>query len=121
MVDSLIRLTNQGEQKMSEDVKVQEQSDLTLLKVNGSRGKEEDREYVKKLANALLQTFMKHESAKLRCVGAGSVNNADKAVIIATGEAAKKGIELVEKKSFTSVDFGGGVIKTGILKEIVKR
>ena len=108
---------------MSVDTRTQDQqqADPTLLKVNGSKGKDEDKEYVKRLANALIQTFMKHDIARLRCVGAGSVNNADKAVIIATGEAAKRGIELIEKKSFTSVDFGGGVIKTGILKEIVKR
>ncbi len=106
---------------MSEDVKTQEQGDPTLLKVLGSKSKEEDKEYVKKLANALLQTYMKHEVAKLRCVGAGAVNNADKAIIIAMGESAKKGIELVVKMSFTSVDFGNGVIKTGILKEVAKR
>lgn len=99
--------------------------DPALLKVNGSRGKENDKEYVKKLANALTQTFTRHGIAKLRCVGAAAINNADKAIIIASMEAAKQGIELVEKKSFTEVTFyderNEAVRKTAILKEIVKR
>jgi stage V sporulation protein SpoVS len=108
------------------DVNEQTQNDPTLLKVNGSRGKDSDKEYVKKLANAVLQTFLKHQVAKLRCVGAAALNNADKAIIIASGEASKKGIELVEKKSFCTVSFrdevtGQWVEKTGILKELMKR
>lgn len=102
-----------------------EEIDPSLLKVNGSRGRDEDKEYVKKLANAILQTFNKHGVAKLRCVGAAAVNNADKAIIIASTEASKNGTELVEKKSFTEVTFfdsqSESVRKTGILKEIVKR
>jgi stage V sporulation protein SpoVS len=104
----------------------QVQNDPALLKVNGSRGKDQDKEYVKKLANAVVQTFTKNGVAKLRCVGAAALNNADKAIIIASGEASKKGIELVEKKSFCTVSFrddvtGQWVEKTGILKEILKR
>ena len=99
-----------------------DEKDPTLLKVNGSRGKENDKEYVKKLANALLQTFSKHKVARLRCVGAAAINNAEKAVIIASGELSKKGIDLVERKSFTTVEFvdssGAKVVKTGILKEL---
>jgi stage V sporulation protein SpoVS len=106
-----------------------EEKDDTILRVNGSRGKDSDKEYVKKLANAVLQTFQKHGVARLRCVGAAALNNADKAVIIASTEAAKKGIELVEKKFFTIVYFpdefapqsGAMIEKTGIIKEIVKR
>jgi stage V sporulation protein SpoVS len=102
---------------------VNDEKDLALLKVNGSKGKDVDKEYVKKLANAILQTFSKHDVARLRCVGAAAINNADKAIIIASGEADKRGIELVEKKSFTIAYFGdnGEIEKTGILKEIVKR
>jgi len=102
---------------------VDEEKDPAILKVNGSRGKDVDKEYVKKLANAILQTFSKHKVARLKCVGAAAINNADKAVIIASGEASKKGIEFVEKKSFTIAYFGdhGEIEKTGILKEIVER
>ena len=98
----------------------EEERDVTLLKVNGSKGKDVDKIYVKKLANALLQTFNKHGIARLRCVGAASVNNADKAIIIASTEAMNRGIELVEKKSFVVANFDG-VEKTGILKEVFKR
>lgn len=106
-----------------------EEKDQALLKVNGSRGKDNDKEYVKKLANALLQTFEKHSVARLRCVGAAALSNADKAILIASAEAAKNGIELVEKKSWVIVSFpdeysnqpGAMVEKTGILKEIIKR
>lgn len=110
---------------MTDDGKVskKEEVDPALLKVNGSRGKEVDKAYVKKLANAILQTFSKHEVARLRCVGAAAVNNADKAIIIACGEATKRGIELIEKKSFTIAHFGerGEIEKTGILKEVMER
>jgi len=96
---------------------VSKEQDLALLKVLGSRGKENDREYVKKLAYAITQAFSKHKVARLRCVGAAAVNNADKAIIIASEEAKKNGIDLVERKSFTEVYFGD-VKKYGILKEI---
>lgn len=99
-------------------------TDPALLKVNGSRGKENDKEYVKKLANALTQTFTRHKVARLRCVGAAALSNADKAILIAQEGFAKNGITLVEKKSWTLVTFvdesGAKVEKTGILKEIVE-
>ena len=92
-----------------------------LLLVSGSKSatKEENKLYVKKLANAILQVLYKHGSVKMRCVGAGSVNNADKAFIIAKGEAQKSGEKLLLDESFTTVEFGGEK-KTGILKEVIK-
>jgi len=93
-------------------------TDPALLLVAGSRGdKGNDKEYVKKLANALLQVFYKHNVARLRCVGAAALNNATKAFIIARGEAQKKGDRLISEESFTVVNFDG-VEKTGILKEV---
>lgn len=93
--------------------------DETLLLVSGSKGsKEEDKKYVKKLANAILQVFDKHETAKLRCVGAGALNNAVKSFIIAQGEAQKKGIKMFLDPSFTTVQFKGNE-KTGIVLEVV--
>lgn len=95
--------------------------DKTLLKVSGSKGsKEDDKNYVKKLANAILQVFSKHESAKLRCVGAASLNNAIKSFIIAKGEAKKKGESLVIDPSFTTVNFNGDE-KTGIVLEVTSK
>ena len=93
-------------------------NDPALLLVSGSKGdKIVDKEYVKKLANAALQVFYKHKVIRMRCVGAAALNNATKALIIARGEAQKKGDRLVCEDSFTIVQFGD-VEKTGILKEI---
>lgn len=106
---------------MSEENNVEkpliEDDSPTLLKVAGSKGRDKDKENVKKLANAILQVLSKHNIAHLRCVGAAAVNNAEKAFIIASGESAKTGQVLVCKSYFVNVDFQGEV-KTGILKEI---
>ena len=102
----------------TEDVQV-EHEDKSLLLVRGSKGdRDEDKEYVKKLSNAILQVYYKHDLVRLRCVGAAALNNATKAFIIARGEAQKKGDRLVSEESFTTVNFDGNE-KTGILKEIV--
>jgi stage V sporulation protein SpoVS len=96
-----------------------ETTDETLLLVSGSRGdKGRDKDYVKKLSNAILQVFYKHESATLRCVGAASLNNAIKSFIIAKGEAHKKGDSIVLDPSFTTVMFGDEE-KTGIVMEVI--
>ena len=95
--------------------------DETLLLVSGSKGsKEEDKKYVKKLANAILQVFSKHKSAKLRCVGAAALNNAIKSFIVAQGEAQKKGDKIFIDPSFTTVSFKGDE-KTGIVLEVVTK
>ena len=54
---------------MTDDVQgnVDNSADEALLLVSGSKGsKERDKEYVKKLSNAILQVFSKHDTAKLR-------------------------------------------------------
>lgn len=89
--------------------------DNLLLIKGGSEDKRENREYVKKLSNAILQVFYKHSKVNLRCVGAGAINNADKALIIARGEAFKQGDVLVCIPEFTTVKFEGKE-KTGIVK-----
>lgn len=100
------------------DVKQDANKDETLLLVSGSKGsKGQDKDYVKKLSNAILQVFYKHDVAKLRCVGAASLNNAVKAFIIAKGEAQKKGDDLIMDASFTNVVFDGSE-KTGIILEV---
>ncbi len=97
-----------------------EARDETLLLVRGSQNdKMKDKEYVKKLANAILQVYSKHESAKLRCVGAAALNNAIKSIIIAKGELDKKGTDILVSPSFTTVNFKGED-KTGIVLEVVQ-
>ena len=101
------------------DEKTEETIDETLLLVSGSRGdKGKDKDYVKKLSNAILQVFYKHDTVKLRCVGAASLNNAIKSFIIAKGEAQKKGDSILLDPSFTTVQFGAEE-KTGIIMEVV--
>ena len=101
------------------DEKTEETIDETLLLVSGSRGdKGKDKDYVKKLSNAILQVFYKHDTVKLRCVGAASLNNAIKSFIIAKGEAQKKGDSILLDPSFTTVRFGTEE-KTGIIMEVV--
>jgi len=112
---------------MKEDVKERranvderkENIDETLLLVSGSKGsKENDKEYIKKLSNAILQVYLKHNTVKLRCVGAASLNNAIKAFIISRGEISKSGDVLYLAPSFTIVNFNGEE-KTGIVFDVV--
>jgi len=96
-----------------------DKTDDSLLLVSGSKGsKGSDKDYVKKLSNAILQVFSKHSTVKMRCVGAASLNNAIKAFIIAKGDAQKSGDDLVISPSFTTVSFNGEE-KTGIILEVV--
>ncbi len=104
--------------------------DPTLLKVrgegNGQRGANDEerdlqrKEYVKKVSSAVLTVIGKHGSAKLKAVGAPSLSNAVKAAIIARGEGAKKGMDLVAEMSFDNAEFDGSV-KTAIVLRIVDR
>ena len=105
---------------MTEDVnKNAETVDESLLLVSGSKGsKGDDKNYVKKLSNAISQVYVKHSVVRLRCVGAASLNNAIKAFIIAKGEAQKRGEHLLMDPSFTTVHFGDEE-KTGIILEVV--
>jgi len=101
------------------DEKIVETTDDALLLVSGSKGdKGKDKDYVKKLSNAILQVLSKHDTAILRCVGAASLNNAIKAFIIAKGESHKKGESLLLDPSFTIVKFGDEE-KTGIILEVI--
>jgi stage V sporulation protein SpoVS len=93
--------------------------DESLLLVSGSKGsKGSDKDYVKKLSNAILQVFTKHSTVNMRCVGAASLNNAIKSFIIAKGEAQKSGNKLAISPSFTTVSFNSEE-KTGIVLEVV--
>ena len=105
---------------MTDEIREQrEEVDETLLLVSGSKGdKFSDKEYVKKLSNAILQVFTKHSEVKLRCVGAASLNNAIKAFIIAKEGFKKKEEKVTIDPSFTTVNFNGDE-KTGIVLKVV--
>jgi len=97
--------------------------DITLLKVKGEASFVDDqtrKDYVKSLASAIITVVNKHGSAKLKTVGASSLNNASKAIIIARGELAKKGTDVVIEPSFDSAAFDGGD-KTAIVFKVAPR
>lgn len=104
--------------------------DPTLLKIKGEGGfdggndAERDaarKEYVKKLSSAILTVVGKHGTAKLKAVGQAALGNAIKAVIIAKGEGAKKGLNLYIDPSFGDADFDGNVKTAYILKVVNKK
>jgi len=93
--------------------------DPTLLLIKGNIEDREDcKKYIKRTANAIFQVASKHDVAHLRCVGAASLNNATKALIIAIGEAKTKGVNLYCVPSFQTVNFGEGGEKTSIVLEV---
>lgn len=93
--------------------------DSTLLLVSGSKGgKLEDKEYRKKLSNAILQVFHKHNKVTLRAVGAAAISNAMMAWTIADIEALKQGVLFAGFSVFANVDFNGDT-KTGMVIEIL--
>lgn len=66
----------------------------------------------KAVAGALLAIFQKgHSEVEMHCIGAGAVNEAVKAVIIARGALVTQGKDIKLVPSFYDVD---GVKKTGI-------
>lgn len=104
--------------------------DPTLLKIKGEAGfdgtndSERDaarKEYIKRVSSAILTVIGKHGSAKLKAVGQAALGNAIKAVIIAKGEGAKKGLNLLVDPSFGDADFDGNVKTAYILKVINKK
>jgi stage V sporulation protein SpoVS len=97
-----------------QEEKTEDTTSKSLLLISGSKGsKEEDKEYVKKIANAILSCISKHGEANLRCVGAASENNAIKGIIIAKRDNSK----LVITPSFTTVEFNGEE-KTGMILRV---
>ncbi|MFW6129647.1 MAG: stage V sporulation protein S [Atribacterota bacterium] len=95
--------------------------DPAFLAVKGHFDEKEDaKRYIKQLAQAIFVVFQKHETAKLRCIGAASLNNAVKAVIIASGEAKKKGFNLALVPSFTTVQFDNNEERTALLCEVTR-
>tara|TARA_Y100000310_G_C20601670_1_gene773360 strand:- start:1054 stop:1392 length:339 start_codon:yes stop_codon:yes gene_type:complete len=94
-------------------------SDDTLLLIRGnSKSREETTEYVKRVASAVYSVVQKHDVANLRCVGAASLNNAIKAIAIARGEFAKKGVDIAAIPSFHTVKFDEEE-KTAMVLEVI--
>jgi len=87
------------------------EEETNILKIRGGSSSSEDREetkrYVKRLARAILVVMEKHGDARLKAVGAPSVNNAVKAFIIARSMAESRDIELLCTAAFDVANFDG--------------
>ena len=62
------------------------------------------------VASAIAHSIYETRSAKLRAVGAGAVNQAVKAIAIASGYTAPRGISLVCIPGFASIESHDGTI-----------
>lgn len=62
------------------------------------------------VASAIAHAIYEHHQVKLRAVGAGAVNQAVKAVAIARGFTAPRGIDLVVKPGFETIQGHDGNI-----------
>ena len=62
------------------------------------------------VASAIAHAVYDNRSVKLRAVGAGAVNHAVKAIAIARGYAAPRGLDLTCKPGFTTIESRDGEI-----------
>ena len=62
------------------------------------------------VASAIAHAIYDKKEVKLRAVGAGAVNQAVKAIAIARGYVAPRGMDLTDKPGFTTIDSRDGAI-----------
>jgi stage V sporulation protein S len=62
------------------------------------------------VASAIAHAIYEHRHVKLRAVGAGAVNQAVKSIAIARGYVAPRGLDLVDKPGFTTIESRDGEI-----------
>lgn len=68
------------------------------------------------VASAIANTVYEDSVCRLRAVGAGAVNQAVKAIAIARGYAAPRGIDLVCIPGFASIESNGDKISAIVFK-----
>ena len=68
------------------------------------------------VASAIAHAVYDNGSCKLRAVGAGAVNQAVKAIAIARGYTAPRGIDLACVPGFASVDSNGDTISAIVFR-----
>jgi stage V sporulation protein S len=68
------------------------------------------------VASAIAHAIYESKEVKLRAVGAGAVNQAIKAIAIARGYTAPRGIDLACVPGFASVESNGDTISAIVLK-----
>lgn len=66
------------------------------------------------VASAIAHAVYEQQTVKLRAVGAGSVNQAVKAIAIARGYVAPRGYDLICKPGFTTIESRDGEISAMI-------
>jgi stage V sporulation protein S len=62
------------------------------------------------VASAIAHSIYEHRSCKIRAVGAGAVNQAVKAIAIARGYTAPRGLDLMCVPGFASIESHDGQI-----------
>jgi stage V sporulation protein S len=75
----------------------------TILKVGGGSNPQST-------ASAIAHAVYEHRQVKLRAVGASAVNQAVKAIAIARGYVAPRGLDLTCKPGFTTIESHDGEI-----------
>lgn len=68
------------------------------------------------VASAIAHAVYEEKTCKLRAVGAGAVNQAVKAIAIARGYTAPRGIDLVCVPGFASVESNGDTISALVFR-----
>lgn len=86
-----------------------EAKDESLLRVGASSSPQ-------MVASAIAHAVYENNGCKVRAVGAGAVNQAVKAIAIARGYAAPRGIDLVCVPGFASVESNGDTISAIVFK-----
>ena len=80
-----------------------EQSDDNILRVSAGSNPQA-------VASAIAHSIYETRTCKMRAVGAGAVNQATKAIAIARGYTAPRGLDLVCIPGFASIDSHDGKI-----------
>lgn len=86
-----------------------ESKEESILRVSGSSNPQS-------VASAIAHAIYESKEVKLRAVGAGAVNQSVKAIAIARGYTAPRGIDLVCVPGFQSVDSDGDTISAIVFK-----
>ena len=74
----------------------------------------------KAVASAIAHAIYDSHSCKLRAVGAGAVNQAIKAIAIARGYTAPRGMDLIVIPGFVSIEGRDGTISATVLQVEVR-
>lgn len=72
------------------------------------------------VAGAIAGVFREHKRAEVQAIGAGAVNQAVKALVLAKGYLAEDGYEVIFTPEFTDVDIDGKV-RTAIKLTVEER